>query len=55
MTFSFSLCAMPLLVVLVTYFRRGTQDILADKSTRRWRGVLLLTPEDGGSLSQFSG
>ena len=36
MNFGFSLYTTPLLVVLVIYFRSGTQGILADKSTKRW-------------------
>ena len=33
--FGFSLCVVLLLVILVIYFRRGTQDVLVDKSTGR--------------------
>ena len=33
--FGFSLCVVLLLVILVIYFRRGTQDVLVDKFTGR--------------------
>ena len=36
-------------------FQKRYSRCLADKFTRRWEGVSLLTPEDSTSFSQFSG
>jgi len=51
MTFNFSLYAMSLLVALVVYFGRSTQDIVGRQLYKKVRGILLLIPEVDDSFS----
>jgi len=50
-TFNFSLYAMSLLVALVAYFGRSTQDIAGRQLYKKVRGMLLLIPEVDDSFS----
>jgi len=54
MTFGFSLYVMFLLVILVIYFERDTQDITSKQVYWNIRGMSLLTLEVGNSFSWFS-
>ena len=49
--FGFSLYAMPLLVALVVYFRRDTQDIVGRLVHWKIESMLLLILEVGNSFS----
>ena len=50
---TFSLYAIPLLVTLVVYFERDTQDMVGGQVHQKVGGMLLLTLEIGDSFSQF--
>ena len=49
--FGFSLCAVSLLVVLVIYFRRDTQDIISRQVYEEIEGILLLILKVSDSFS----
>ena len=49
--FGFSLCIVLLLVTLVIYFRKYTQDKISREVHQKVGGMSLLTPEVGNSFS----
>jgi len=50
-TFDFSLYTISLLVILVIYLKRDTQNIISRQVYQKVRGMLLLTLEVGNNLS----
>jgi len=49
--FNFSLCTISLLVILVIYFKRDTQNIIGRQVYQKIRSMLLLILEVGDNLS----